>query len=69
MIEPCIAGWSPAEIIAALGVALNALLLTFLVRRRVVKDRNDVDRWRESNLVSEEVASGRNGPRRTNGER
>jgi len=49
-VGPCTAGWSPAEIIAAVGVAVNSMLLTFLVRRRIQKDQTDNARWVQSGL-------------------
>jgi hypothetical protein len=42
---PCPTGWSPAEIIASVGIAVNLCLLTWLARRRVQKDRKDNHRW------------------------
>jgi len=49
-VGPCTTGWSPAEIIAAVGVAINSILLTFLVRRRIEKDKTDNVRWLQSGL-------------------
>ena len=42
---PCSAGYSPVEIINAIGVAINLCLITFLARRRVRKDEADDARW------------------------
>lgn len=52
-IGPCITGWSPAEIIASVSGGLNLLLLTFLAKRRVQKDRADNVRWSVCPLLSD----------------
>ena len=51
-VEPCKAGWSPVEIITATAAGLNLLLLTFLAKRRVKKDRVDEHRWSTCPLLA-----------------
>ena len=45
VVQPCTAGWSPAEIIAAVGVCVTSVLTAFLAIRRVRKDTLDSRRW------------------------
>lgn len=55
--QPCLEGWSPAEIVSAVGVATNLCLLTFLARRRVAKDRKDTARWSVCPFANGEVSA------------
>jgi len=57
-LQPCTSGWSPAEVVQAIGVAVNLCLLTFLARRRVAADRTDSERWSTCPLVNGERREG-----------
>lgn len=52
-LPPCITGWSPAEIITAIGVSFTSLTTGFLAYRRIRKDDLDQQRWSICPLVSE----------------
>lgn len=44
-LQPCVAGWSPAEILTASGAVLTACLTAFLSYRRVKADKVASDRF------------------------
>lgn len=55
LVQPCAVGYSPAEIVGAIGIAFNACLLTFLAKRRVAADKADMQRWAVCPFASGDV--------------
>lgn len=55
VVQPCTAGWSPAEIIAAVGVCVTSVLTAFLAIRRVRKDTLDSRRWMLNTIHQSQV--------------
>lgn len=45
VVQPCTAGYSPAEVITAVGVVFSTCFTAFLAYRRVRKDKVDTERW------------------------
>lgn len=58
-VGPCITGWSPAEIITAVGGIVTVCLTIFLARRRVLKDAADDERWTTLTPGAEVARKGR----------
>lgn len=52
-VQPCLAGYSPADIITAAGAVATTCFTAFLSYRRVRKDRLDVERWSICPLLGE----------------
>lgn len=49
--QPCLAGWSPSEIITAVGLAINSVLVGWLTYARVQKDKKDTERWSSASII------------------
>lgn len=66
---PCVSGESWVNVIAAVGVVLNALLLTFLTKRRITADIKNDERWSKCPVLNGEDSPAHHQHRPTKGER
>jgi hypothetical protein len=56
-LQPCVAGWSPAEILTAGGAVITAVLTAFLSVRRIKADKTSTDRFHISGIRQLETHS------------